>query len=505
MELQISRDTLSTAGSFCTVKSELPIETEILISDYLPQVFKIVKCFVKMVVLQKQLQTNRLSLDGYLRCIVYYQGENGQGICQTEQKIPFSRAIDLPMLDFSTYSIVVGGETEYLNCRAVNQRRVEVRGAYEISAAIYPQIQQEVIASISDCGAQQKQIPISGMRCVASVDKLISADAEFTFDQPPAAVLDLSGVSTVREIKLLSGKAVIKGDIQIEIVYRSAENTALRAQRVPVSFHQILDLDGITETCSCFCSAEAVGFTVTEDNSEQNTHRLSVSALLHVRAYKEQNSVLVSDVFSTLYETNSEYNIIAIEAMEKQLEETTTLSVNGPLPDENAQLIACFVSFGLPESVTDGVQTGIKARGVITIFCENSLNEIESYEKPLELLIPIATKTTPQDLHLECWLTVRDISCTVRNGALDAAITVQAEGVLLRRQTYTAVSEVELGPQLSPCASDVALRIYYAQGGEDLFDISRQFHVSPAEMRVANNLTEDSLTAPCRLLVPSIR
>ena len=505
MELQISHDTLSTAGSFCTVKCELPIETEILISDYLPQVFKIVKCFVKMVVLQKQLQTNRLSLDGYLRCIVYYQGENGQGLCQTEQKLPFSRAIDLPMLDYSTYSIVVGGETEYLNCRAVNQRRVEVRGAYEISAAIYPQIQQEVATSVSDCGAQQKQIPICGTRCVASVDKLISADAEFTFDQPPAAVLDLSGISTVREIKLLSGKAVIKGDIQIEIIYRSAESTALRAQRVPVSFHQILDLDGITEICNCFCSVEAVGFTVTEETSEKNTHRLSISALMHVRAYKEQNSTLVSDVFSTLYETNPEFNIIAVEEMEKQLEETATLSVTGPLPDENAQLIACFVSFGLPEISADAVQSGIKARGVITIFCENSLDEIESYERPLELLIPLETKTAPQDLHLECWLTVRDISCTVRGGTLDAAIVVQAEGVLLSRHANPVVSAVELGQTLSPCDPDVALRIYYAQGGEDLFDISRKFHVSPAEMRTANNLSEDILTLPCRLLVPSIR
>ena len=77
MELQVFRDTLSAAGSSFTVQSEIPVETEILISDYLPQVFKIVKCFVKMVVLQKQLQPGRLTLDGYLRCVVYYQGENG--------------------------------------------------------------------------------------------------------------------------------------------------------------------------------------------------------------------------------------------------------------------------------------------------------------------------------------------------------------------------------------------------------------------------------------------
>ena len=49
MELKIFRDTLPQAGASCTVKAELPLETEILISDYLPPVFKLVKCVAKPV------------------------------------------------------------------------------------------------------------------------------------------------------------------------------------------------------------------------------------------------------------------------------------------------------------------------------------------------------------------------------------------------------------------------------------------------------------------------
>lgn len=82
MELKIFRDTLPQAGTSCTVKAELPLETEILISDYLPPVFKLVKCFAKPVVLQKQLQPGRLTLEGYLRCTVFYQGEDGAGFAR---------------------------------------------------------------------------------------------------------------------------------------------------------------------------------------------------------------------------------------------------------------------------------------------------------------------------------------------------------------------------------------------------------------------------------------
>ena len=107
MELKIFRDALPAAGTNCTLKAELPLETEILISDYLPPVFKLVKCFVRPVVLQKRLQPGKLQLEGYLRCVVYYQGEDGAGLCQTEQKLPFTKLLDLPEFVFTAWAVRV--------------------------------------------------------------------------------------------------------------------------------------------------------------------------------------------------------------------------------------------------------------------------------------------------------------------------------------------------------------------------------------------------------------
>ena len=71
MELKVFRDTLSTMGSLWETKAELPIETELLIPDYLPQVFKIVKCFVYPVTLQKQVTPGRLTVEDLLIDTVY--------------------------------------------------------------------------------------------------------------------------------------------------------------------------------------------------------------------------------------------------------------------------------------------------------------------------------------------------------------------------------------------------------------------------------------------------
>ena len=41
MELKVFRDVLPAAGADCTAKAELPLETELLISDYLPPVLSL--------------------------------------------------------------------------------------------------------------------------------------------------------------------------------------------------------------------------------------------------------------------------------------------------------------------------------------------------------------------------------------------------------------------------------------------------------------------------------
>ena len=110
MELKIFRDTLPQGGAGCTVKAELPLETDIRISDDLPPVGKLVKCFVRPVVLQRQLQPGRLTLEGYLRCTVFYQSEAEKDLCQTEQKLPFTRQLELPELTFTAWTAVVEGQ-----------------------------------------------------------------------------------------------------------------------------------------------------------------------------------------------------------------------------------------------------------------------------------------------------------------------------------------------------------------------------------------------------------
>ena len=284
MELKIFRDTLPQGGAGCTVKAELPLETEIRISDDLPPVGKLVKCFVRPVVLQRQLQPGRLTLEGYLRCTVFYQSEAEKGLCQTEQKLPFTRQLELPELAFTAWIAVVEGQTEYLNTRAADPRRIEVRGAYGLVVTVHTQCKTEVITALADGGIEQQLRTLQGVRSVAVLDKLVTLEGELVFAKPPAAVLDITGNACVGEIKLLAGKAVVKGELRVQCAWRAEGDTALQSQAAALPFQQVIDLEGITEDCRCLCVAEPVGFTLSQ--AESAAAQLTANVMLHLRAWR---------------------------------------------------------------------------------------------------------------------------------------------------------------------------------------------------------------------------
>lgn len=505
MELKIFRDTLPQAGAGCTVKAELPLETEILISDYLPPVFKLVKCFAKPVVLQKQLQPGRLTLEGYLRCTVFYQGEEGNGLCQTEQKLPFTKQLELPEFAFSAWTAVVEGQTEYLNSRAVNPRRIEVRGAFGLVVSVQVQYKTEVITALADGGIEQQLRTVNGVRCAAVLDKLVTTEGELAFAKTPAAVLDITGNAAVRELKLLSGKAVVKGELRVQCAWRAEGEAALQSQAAVLPFQQVVDLEGITEDCRCLCVLEPVGFTLAQGD-ETTANQLTANVMLHLRAWRSYQLQYAADAFSTRFETDLTPQPMVTEDLLCALNDTTAVTGSGPLPDAGAQLRACFVSYGPVQIQPRGEGFVLTARAVATAFAENTLGELESYEKTLELVFELPlTEPLPEGAALvpECWLSTENVQCTCAGGTLEVTATVRVEGAVLCRTTRQAIGDIALG---EPLATDpqIALRIYYAQAGEEIFAVAKRFHVSPAQMLAANQLDASATALPQaqRLLVP---
>lgn len=148
----------------------------------------------------------------------------------------------------------------------------------------------------------------------------------------------------------------------------------------------------------------------------------------------------------------------------------------------------------------------VAARVLVTAFGENSLAELESYEKPLELALahPGPKPPRPQRSIRSAGSASKTCQCSCTGGALDVSVTVRVEGAILSRRQASCVGSIALGEKLAPADPEISLRIYYAQAGEALFAIAKRYHVSPGQMLAANDLAEGTaaIEKAQRLLIP---
>ncbi len=336
------------------------------------------------------------------------------------------------------------------------------------------------------------------------LDKLITVEGELAFPSPPAAILDIAGTASLHDLKVLNAKAVAKGTLHVLCAWRAKGESALQSQSLDLPFNQVLDVEGLSEDCRCLCVAEPVGFTATQGEGEA-PGSLSATVMLRLRAWRPYQLQCVADAFSTQFETEPVMQNLRTEALLCALNETATLTGSGPLPDAGAKILACFAAIGPAQLVWQQTGWVVAARVLVTAFGENSLAELESYEKPLELALPIpAEAAETAALYPECWLSVEDLQCSCTGGALDVSVTVRVEGAILSRRQASCVGSIALGEKLAPADPEISLRIYYAQAGEALFAIAKRYHVSPGQMLAANDLAEGTtaIEKAQRLLIP---
>ena len=80
---------------------------------------------------------------------------------------------------------------------------------------------------------------MAALRSVAVLDKLVTLEGELVFAKPPAAVLDITGNACVAEVKLLAGKAVVKGELRVQCAWRAEGDTALQSQAAALPFQAV--------------------------------------------------------------------------------------------------------------------------------------------------------------------------------------------------------------------------------------------------------------------------
>lgn len=495
MELKVFKDTIAAYGGRWETRLELPVETEILIPDYLPAVFKIVKCLIEPVVLQNRVTGTRWQSEGYLRCTVYYQSEEpGCRLYRTEQKFAFEKSVELPAGTYAEGPAQIWGEPEYCNCRAVSEHRIDLRGAYILCGAVLATKECELLTSLADCGIEQRTRELTGLQRIAAEEKTLTAETALSLPGVGESVLDIDGSFALGSVSLQTGQASVQGTLQMQVCYQPENSEELEVRQKELPVQQTVDLPGVAEDDTCMVWGQVLAATLTaaEDSGEAG---LAITWKLHLEVWHKTSRMVVADAYSTVCQTQTVQTSCKLLNQAADLAGHVNVVLEDELPDPEVTVKGCLVTLGAAvpaqEEADQKGKMCLIGKGTAHVFCADERGELTCYDKPFQWRPDGCWSGSTADACVCMGASLARVISGKNGTKLRVELEIETSGMLLQAANGEALCEVELGEEYAEGNDGPALYLYYAQEGERVFDIAKRYHARARDLVAANRMEND--------------
>ncbi len=481
MELKLTRQPLFINEPLIDQKVEQPIECDALLPDYCPDIVRILKCSVAPTVTGRRASPGKLELEGMAVITVYYIS-TGDGIAHGEYKVPFSRIVEMKA-DHPAPVLSLSPRVDYVNCRAVNQRRLDIRGALVIGVRATGSREEQVTAEGEGMGLQLKREQADASRLLGQCarESHVTERVDLPHGKPPVqAIVRVGAAAQAVEVKQVAGKAVIRGELTLHILYQSAPGEFGQLDYT-LPTNTICELDGLTEESVCDVWQQVTSVTAEPAATEDGEYRcLSIDALVEsqVRGWQPYTARYCSDCYSTSNLCTFRTRTASISRVCRAVRETVSCKETIPLPEKAESVVDlwCEVIGAEPRSESGGPVAALRL--AVSMFARMEDGQIYYFDKVLELSHKLPCDA--EGAALEARASCQGCGWSVSGGTdLEIRCDIQLCGVLLCQGRAALLEDIQVDEgKAKEDAAPRGLYLYLADPGETLWDIAKRYNTN---------------------------
>lgn len=516
MELKLTRETVPAAETIYDGVQEQALELDYILPDYCPDIFRLIRCDTVPVITDWTVSGDRLTYELMCDIHILYCGENGSAVQSVDQRRSFTKTVELGK-GVESPDVRLIPKTDHVNYRAVNKRRLDLRGAVSVKISVTGQQEQEVISDAEGMNIQLKKTSVrfAAQRLSTVKNVRIEEDMELTAAQP-----DVSGIISCRcctsgcEIKLISGKLLAKGEVQVKLLYsgEAGEENTVESMSFTLGYSQIIDVDGLDESFECTVMPEVVSCNVTaaaDSDGNNRVLRCETEIRLNCRAVRTATVMVAEDAFSTVYPCHVEMSEIRAEQIPAVYDESFRHTAKLAEGDNVPQTI--YAMWSEPKNINTRI--GDDGRSVVisgmlsysTAAKDNSGMVImpdrdEAFEETIALPENISGAAVSAEVCVR--ETAYDISA---EGVLTAKTDIAVKISVYSSDHISAVTDITVDDtSKKERDGDYAIKLYFGIENEDVWDIAKRYSTSVAAVMEENELSGERLENGGMLLIPIV-
>ncbi len=508
MECKAAGETVFAREVLFEGNCEQAVDTELTLPDYCPDIGRLLKCRLVPMITSRQVNFDSLAVEGTARISVIYLDDRDKKIRCCDRDYPFKASVPY---DGGTENVRLLAEArvDYVNCRAVSQRKLDIHGAFTVHMTAVCRKENELVTGVEGEGLRLRMETraISDLVSCAQTGFDLSEAIELNEGKPPISSIIRSGaVICMEEMQIIPGKLTVRGNAIFTMVYCTEQDAAPERLEYVIPFSQFFDIPGIDEDCktdvSLCCDMLEVSPRTDSDGEYRRVDvELRVSA--DIRVYRDREVSWVSDAYSVDYELNCVRKQVRLERLCDTAFDTAVIRQTVDAGDIKIESVSDLWA-GISDSRgswRDG-RTVITGNMAVCMILRDPSRGAVYLEKNLRFECGVSQPVSGQNLRPEIGVNVKSCGYTVTG---DNRLEIQAE-LCLHSSLYEdiparQICSVELdesrpkSPENRPAAV-----LYFADEGEELWDIAREYNSSVESIRLDNDIEGDTV-GESRLLI----
>lgn len=505
MDFQVMNKAISTNETLFDDFDERPVDCDFVLPDYCPDIAAVLKCTLRPVIQSKQLSGDRMLVDGQAIIRVMYLDEGRKCVRCCEFSQPFTSNFTVKTVGVNA-CVRVTAKTDYVNCRATSPRRLDVHGAFTVKLKITAEGGTDVVCSATGNGLYTRDTSIAYTVPAASAEKsfTISEVLDLGSGKPPAeALIRGEAVPCLTDCKLLANKAIIKGDLLLKNLYASDVSAGNMEQvRHEIPFSQIIDVDGLSDEWQCEVFLDVVSSDIhisVNQNGESCLLTVSIKLNAQIQCYRTGNTDVVVDAYSTQYPLKLETGRVNTRHLEHIRRENCVLKEALDLPPDGiSEIIDVWCeATPLAQRCEEG-KAFVDGRLLICMLARDPGGAVAYYERPADFTLDFDERCDSMTAEM----TVRQVEYAIVGGKVELRVELEVVRGCYADVSCQAVTAIEADEKAGFPKEKAALKIYYANSGESIWEIAKSCHTSMNAVMEENNLPSEVLQEDTMLLVP---
>ncbi len=512
MNLKIERETLSVNEKIYDGVGEQSVELDYILPDYYPDIFKLIRCSIIPVITSQSISGSTLSYEMTADVKILYSAEGSNQLqCITQRQV-YSKSVDLGEVPNSP-DICIRPKSDHINCRVVNKRRIDMRGAVSIKVTVKGESKQEAISDVSGMNIQTRKVPVEYMAKRIASQRVLTVNDDMELPNTKPALID-----TVRteislsdaESKIISNKFVVKGDATVKILYTC--NDGMETMSFSVPYSQIIDMDGIDESFSCYVTADGVSCDITpvsDENGDNRTLKYELKINVRCCAYKTIPVQLVADAYSTAYPC--EYASAELAAPQPPVMINEKFQSKITLENDGNEIAGVYDVWCSAKNINLTLDNDVKSIKISGMLCcqamiknENDMASVLEKDQAFEYEITCDEMTSSSTaelniLRIDCSYNLTDMN------SISVKADIYAAGDLYTSACFKAITDITVDESVKITRDgDYAIKLYYGVKDEQIWNIAKKYSTSVTAIMEENSLESESLTDNGMLLIPIV-